>query len=85
MQELVGSLDLKAVGAEHMKDAILALNHVGMGKLFRKLFLGRDSKRINPHTGKQSRCFYLEYPQWTQLKEAKRITDWEECIEEIVG
>jgi late competence protein required for DNA uptake (superfamily II DNA/RNA helicase) len=83
MQELVGSLDLKAVGAEHMKEAILDLNNVGFGKLFRKLFKGRDSKRLSPHTKKQARCLIIEKPLWTQLKEARRGDG--EAIEEIVG
>lgn len=82
MQELVGSLDLKAVGAEHMKEAILDLNNVGFGKLFRKLFKGRDSKRLSPHTKKQARCLIIEKPLWTQLKEARRGDG--EAIEEIV-
>jgi len=84
MRELVGSLDLKGVGAEHLKEAILELNNVGLGKLFRRLFSGRDSKRINPHTGKQARCLLIEMPLWCELKQAKRITDWE-AIEEILG
>lgn len=78
MRDIISCLSLKGAKAEHHKEALLELNNVGIGRLFRRLFTGRDSKRINPHTGKQSRCFYVGTPLWEDLMKEKKVIDaWE--------
>ncbi len=71
MRKIVENIDLKDTRATHHQTSLLELGAEGLAKFFRRFLEGKNSRRLNPYTKRQSRCLVLSDQKilWDGLKE----------------